>query len=183
MMANLLIKWTRSPAAPMLAALLLAGAALAEEKSVKRAELTVREGKGSIYKPVATLRRGDVVNVVGRDETNSRWLKVSVGGKTGWVYEDALETRAVASSAGGVGFINAGATAAPNAAAASGNFEDRISVTGGVTLAGGGWDAKTYAQANKLNPAGLQAMMGSRQALTPQQIEAFMSQGKVGAGQ
>lgn len=178
---KVLLRLTRSPAAPALAALLLAGTVLGEEKSVKRAELIVREGKGSIYKPVATLHRGDVVNVVGRDDKNSRWLKVDVGGKTGWVYEDTLESRALASGGGRAGMLDASATPSANTAAAS--SVGLVSETGEVTLRGEGWDSRAFAQKNGLNASGVQGLMSTRQALTPQQVDAFMSQGKVGSAQ
>src|SRR5688500_1450549 len=66
--------------------------ALAEDGWVRKAEVVVRDGKGGIYRPLATYRRGDWLWVVGRER---RWLKVDLGGRTGWVYEDALNARPI----------------------------------------------------------------------------------------
>lgn len=159
----------------------LANPAAAEEKVVKRAELIIREGKGSLYKPVVTLHRGDVVNVVGRDPTNARWLQVQVNGQTGWVYEDALEARNVTVAQGNrSGFGGSGASVGANAAASSSGFEGGLAPTE-LSIAGAGWDARQYAQKRSLNAAGLQAILNARQSITGPELEAFQSQGKVGS--
>src|SRR5687768_1553325 len=67
----------------------------AEDMWVKKAAVKVRAGKGSIHKVVATLGKGDRLTVVERDMADPKWLKVSAGGKTGWVYEDALNKKPV----------------------------------------------------------------------------------------
>jgi uncharacterized protein YgiM (DUF1202 family) len=158
---------------------LVAVPASAEERVAKRSDVVIREGKGSIYKPVATLRRGDSVNVVGKDDANPRWLKVEVNGKAGWVYEDALESRSAMAARGPrSGFANSGASAGAEGLAAS-----SVGIDGDgreFTLAGAGWDARRYAQQKNLNTTGLQAVTNARQALSGQELEAFQSQGKVG---
>ena len=62
---------------------------------IMRNGTVVRSGKGALYEPLATLKRGERLTVVGRDPGPRSWLEIEVNGVRGWVYADSLYDRPV----------------------------------------------------------------------------------------
>lgn len=157
---------------------------VAEDGWVRPAKLVVREGKGCVYRPLATFRRGDRLRVVGGER---RWLKVDLGGRAGWVYQDALNARPIDPDTGAE--IEPGARDG-NAAAGDGlpvrlGPPFRVCRFGGTLLElspadRGGWHAGSYQAARGLDPSGLRRVRAARLALTPPRLERFMADGGVG---
>jgi uncharacterized protein YgiM (DUF1202 family) len=78
----------RTITAAALAVAACAAAAVAETRYVERAKVEVKDGKSIAGKVLATLKRGDAVNVTRRDADG--WLQVAVPAGNGFVFEKAL---------------------------------------------------------------------------------------------
>ena len=80
------------------AVILTAGAvALAESVWVKTESVELRSGQGAVYPVVAAAKKGAELTVISRE---GKWIQVSSGGVTGWVYESALSPQKVSGSGG-----------------------------------------------------------------------------------
>ena len=142
----------------------VAAIAAAEEVWVKRPSLPIREGKGAAFATVATARQGDKLSVVGHE---GKWLKVQLGDKQGYVYEDSISAREI--KAGGDDLraaLGGPDTSALAADAAAKGLEPQ---------------AVAYAKNKNLSSASLEKMIARRNAVTGQQWIAFTNEGKVGA--
>jgi uncharacterized protein YgiM (DUF1202 family) len=137
-----------------------AAVAAAEEVWVKRPSLNIREGKGAAFATVATARQGDKLSVVGHE---GKWLKVQLGDKQGYVYEDSISAREIKARAA----LGGPDTSALAADAAAKGLEPQ---------------AIAYAQNKNLSSAPLEKMIARRNAISGQQWIAFTSEGKVGPG-
>lgn len=73
----------------LLLAAVFAGTVDAEEKYIRRASVTGRSGPASYYDATFVLKQGTPVTVA---ETQGSWLKVTVGGKDGWIPATALSS-------------------------------------------------------------------------------------------
>jgi len=147
-----------------LAAMLLwpAASALAEDVWVNRTELQIREGKGAAFAPVATARKGEKLTVISRE---GKWLKVQLGDKQGYVYEDAISARQV-SAGGDLGsLLGSPDSSGLSAAAAAKGLQP---------------GALTFANSGNFNTAPLQAMIARRNAVTGAEWVAFAQAGNVG---
>jgi hypothetical protein len=148
----------------VLPALLLCAAttALAEDVWVNRAQLQIRDGKGAAFAPVATAKKGDKLVVITRE---GKWLKVQLGDKQGYVYEDAISPRQV-SAGGDLGsLLGSPESSGLSAAAAAKGLQP---------------GAVTFASTGNLSTAPLQAMIARRNAVTGPEWVAFAQAGNVG---
>jgi uncharacterized protein YgiM (DUF1202 family) len=99
--------------------LLVAAAATAQTSTrwVDRTKADVRAGKASFHPVVDTVLKGEQVQIL---KTEDRWLNVQTPrGRAGWLFEQALSTKAV--SPGGSDFLKSvpGGDASTSATAAS----------------------------------------------------------------
>ncbi|MCC6804260.1 MAG: SH3 domain-containing protein [Anaerolineae bacterium] len=71
----------------LLTATLVAGAVLAQDSVLAQAYRTVnvRSGPGTQYDIIGQLTSGDEVQVTGRSDEDSNWLRVAFDGREGWV--------------------------------------------------------------------------------------------------
>jgi uncharacterized protein YgiM (DUF1202 family) len=137
------------------------GVAIAEDVTVQRETLDVRSGKGAMFGSVAQVHKGDTLTVIDHD---GKWLKVSVNGKEGWVFEDALAARKSNALGDAARALSGDSSASDTSSSAAAK----------------GLDSFDYAKSKNLNPAGLEAMEQARQRVTPEAWEAFMKEGHVG---
>jgi len=139
--------------------------AAAEEVWVKRMTLPIREGKGAAYATVATAVKGERLQVV---EHDGKWLKVQLGDKQGYVYEDSISPREV--KAGG-----------DELRAALGG-SDTSALAADAAAKGLQPETEAYAKSKNLNPATLETMIARRKSITGEQWTVFATEGKVGPG-
>ena len=146
-----------------------AGLALADEIVVRAKAVDIRAGRGSMFPVVATLKSGDRLQV---EERQGKWLRVSVGGKEGFVVETAL----AAAGGSGLGALSQGAnTLAGNAQASE--------VGASAAARGIGVDpvAAQYASSQGMSTAGIEQMLANRnRVVNSGQWLKFTQQGKVG---
>jgi uncharacterized protein YgiM (DUF1202 family) len=150
----------------------------AEDIYVKKAEVTLRQGKAAYSKKVATFGKGERLTV--EERAAGGWLKVSgPGGATGWVHDTALSRQPVKREAAAGGFADAGARAGAGTLSGRqiGDFVDENN----VHISGEGWEVTPYQTRNKLNPAGLRQMKSAKDKALAS-IESFVAEGNVGAG-
>lgn len=144
--------------------LLVSPAALAEDVFVKQATVIVRDGKGSAYDEVGKVKKGDKLQVVGRE---GPWIKVNLGSREGWVYETAVADSKPGGDLGaGLGKMlggNSQASSQSDAAAGKGFGE-----------------ALKWADSKHMSRAGLQRMYAIRKSVTGKEWEAFAKEGNVG---
>jgi len=147
-------------------ALTIAGTAtwvVAEEVWVKRPELDVRGAPSVAGNVVATVKKGQQLQVIGRE---GAWVKVKVGETEGYVSQNSLSDKKV-SGGGGLSTFAGG----PD--------------TSGATASAGvkGLDpmAEKYAAAKGLDPKRVDAMIARTEAISPDELAAFMREGKVGS--
>jgi uncharacterized protein YraI len=138
-------------------ALLVSGAStvLAESVWVQSDGVNILGGKGSIYPTVATVKKGQELQVLGRD---GKWVNVQIAnGPTGWVFESNLSAKKV----GGDLFsgLRGDSAAGLNTAAAA-----------------RGWDPATdqYATTKGMSKAPMDHLLQIKKSISPQEWEAFM---------
>jgi uncharacterized protein YraI len=136
----------------------------AEDVFVKQPSVTVRAGKGAVYEEVATVKKGDRLNVIARE---GKWLKVKVGPREGYVFETAVSGQPTGGDSGGglsrLMGAGSGTSAASDTAAGRGLGESLV-----------------WARSNNMDPSGLNRMLAARKRVTPQEWEKFTADGKVG---
>ena len=150
----------------------------------------VRSGKGAVYAPLAELKRGERLTVVGPNLGPRQWLEVEVNGVRGWVYADSLYDRPVDRRTGLELMSRLAYEAALQRiiAALVGREEfgaKRVCRFGTdlileFSVAGRGWDAARYQSARQLETAGLRSMRDQKQRITAERLNVFMSDGRVG---
>jgi hypothetical protein len=132
---------------------------------VKVPVLDVWARKGSMFGTVATLKDGDTLQVV--EKQNDGWLRVSVGDKEGFIKETALAPP----KGGGFGEafkgMNIGRTEAADPSA---------------SMAARGIDEGTayYVTTKNLPTDGLDEMLAAREAVVGQRFQQFITDGNVG---
>jgi uncharacterized protein YgiM (DUF1202 family) len=146
--------------------LICCGAVAAEEVWVKRMSLPIREGQGAAFATVATAVKGDKLQVVERD---GKWLKVQLGDKQGYVYEDSISAREV--KAGG-----------DELRAALGGGSETSALAADAAAKGLQPETEAYTKSKNLNSASLEKMIARRKSVTGEQWTAFTADGKVGPG-
>ena len=136
-----------------------AGIAVAEDVWVDRPVTKILGGKGSLYPVVAEVHQGDKLTVVERD---GGWVHVQFQGNDGWVFGKSLSAREV----GGDAFANAN-NGQSNGATAS--------------AAAKGFTEMDFATSKGYSPQPLLQMEADIKAeVTPDGLEKFMADGKVG---
>ncbi|HEY7086987.1 MAG TPA: SH3 domain-containing protein [Tepidisphaeraceae bacterium] len=160
----------RSWRGAMIATAVLVGGAgalafAAEQVAVEVKVLVIRSGKGSMYPPVAEAKQNDKLDVVGREADS--WLRVSYGGKEGYVKDTALKPRgAVGLSGLAEGMTQmTGQTSDVGASAAARGIDD---------------DARQYAVSKGMNPEPLNQMLRNRDRVAGERWIQFTNEGKVG---
>lgn len=143
----------------------LAGAAAAEDVYVNSAQAILRDGKGLAYNEVATVKKGGKLTVI---ERQGNWVKVRSGdNKEGWVSQSSLTAN---NPGGGMGDLSKLLGGGSSSSAAS-------SAEAGKGLG----EALEYAKGRKLSLAGLEKMKAIRKSVKGAELDAFMSEGKVGS--
>jgi uncharacterized protein YgiM (DUF1202 family) len=136
---------------------------LAEDVWVKRPELDLRASPSVAGNVVATVKKGQQLQVIARE---GAWVKVKAGDTEGYVSQNSLSDKKVA---GGGGVLSAVA-GGPN--------------TSGATASAGvkGLDkmAEEYAAAKGLDPTRVDEMIARTKRITPEELAAFTREGKVG---
>ena len=147
--------------------LAIAPISFAEDVFVKQATVIVRDGKGSAYDEIGKARKGDKLQLVGRE---GPWLKVRIAGREGYVYETAVADSKPGEDLGaGLSKMlgaNSGASSQSDAAAGKGFGE-----------------ALKWADSKRLSRAGLQRMYAIRKSVSGKEWEAFAQEGNVGPTQ
>jgi hypothetical protein len=143
----------------------LSSAVGAETVYVKFGNASIHSGTDSTSAVVAPLKQGEQLKVIGRENS---WLKVSVGGKEGYIHKNAISNAPV-----------------KDQAATSGKGDLRVmSAEAGLAGRGLGPDAEKWAQGKNLNPSGLIRMLDlSKQfrANDPNGLHQFVTAGHVGS--
>jgi uncharacterized protein YraI len=142
---------------------LAVGVAMAEQVWVKSESVEIRGGKGAVYPVVGTAAKGAALEVLGHE---GKWLKVKVGEKQGYVFENAISAEEVGGGGNLLAAVGAGSNASEMSSSASAKGLEQ--------------DAQVYADQKNLNPAPLNKLIQLRNQITPQQWEAFTAEGKVG---
>jgi len=132
---------------------------LAEDVWVNRPSLDIRDGKGAAYPVVVTAKKGDKLSIVARE---AKWLKVSFGGKEGYIFENSISPKQVAPEK--MSDMSAEAKAMTTDAAAKGLEPEALA----------------YAKSHSLNDAGLNQMKAMRKLVSGKDFEQFTTEGKVG---
>ena len=146
------------------AGLCFAQAAAAPEHVWAKQAIVIREGKSGFANEVFTAKKGDQLTVLARE---GPWLKVQLGDKQGYVFENAMSKKKVGAGQG-LGDMMAGgdSTSGMNTAAA-GKGLDKI--------------AEDYAQNKNMDPKVVDAMIDRNKRITEAERQAFMAEGNVGA--
>ena len=133
-----------------------ASAALAETVYVKLRSGTIRSGADATLAPLADVKQGDKLEVLGHEGS---WLKVSVGGKQGYIHQNAISDKPVGGQGGSLGKGSSNVTAS----------------AGGASLAGRGIgdDAGKWSQGKNLNIAGLERMLVQNEVIRHQSGDIF----------
>lgn len=156
------MKRSRWVAAALIAAATMSAAAWAEDVWVQSKLVVVRANKGPAYAEVATVKKGDKLNVVARE---GAWIKVSVGGKEGFIPAKAISNTQIA------GDMDLSMFKANTARVDTSNAGKGVSET-----------AQKFAQGRGMSHAAVEQLEKFRDAIrdNPREWEAFMQQGRVG---
>jgi hypothetical protein len=140
---------------------LTAAAVSAEDVFVKYATGPVYTTKSARAGTVAVLKRGDKLQVLGRE---GAWLKVMADGKEGYIGSNSVAT-AQNSGGGGVSFLGSSGSESATAGAAAKGVDD----------------STKWAKTNSKSTAGLDRMEALRYSLIKDgDCEKFAVEGKVG---
>jgi uncharacterized protein YgiM (DUF1202 family) len=146
--------------------LAVAGACFAQaaEQVWTKQAVDIREGKSGFSKIVVSAKKGDQLTVLAREGT---WVKVQVGDKQGYVFQNALSEKKVGSGQS-IGDMMAGGDSTSGMSAAN--------ATKGLDQI-----AEDYAKNKNMDPKVVDAMIARNTAITDAERVAFMRQGNVGA--
>jgi hypothetical protein len=140
-------------------------AAMAEDAAVKFNQVKVFAENTTASDTVTSLSKGEKVQVLARQ---GPWVKVSAGGKQGWISANSLGDPKGKSMFAGLG-------------EAAGKVSGSDSASG--SAAGkGGLPSEQWAQSKNLSRAGLQRMMALRETVGGGEIKTFDTEGNVGIG-
>ena len=138
----------------------------AEVVYVKLRSGTLRSEKDASTAPVAGVKQGDKLQVIGREGS---WIKVSIGGKQGYIQQNSISTEPVGGRGG---------TLSQSVASLSGS-------EAGAGLAGRGLgdDAKKWSQGKGLNNSGLERMLVQNEVIRHESgdiVNQFAKTGNLG---
>lgn len=136
--------------------------AVAEEVWVKRPELNVRAGKGAAFETVATVKKGQKLEVIAREGT---WVKVKVGDTEGYVSQNSLSDKKVSGGGGLSTFAGGPDTSGATASAGAKGLDEM---------------AEQYAAAKGMDPKRVDEMIARTKAITGEEWAAFTREGQVG---
>ncbi len=139
--------------------------AIAEDATVKFDQAKVFTGKSAGFDTVATLKKGDKVQVLARE---GAWVKVSAGGKQGWIGTNSLGDAKGKSFLAGIGEAASGASGSSSAS--------------GSAAGKGAGESERWAQSNNMNRSGLERMLALRNTVNGSEFEKFTTEGNVGPG-
>jgi hypothetical protein len=141
------------------------GAAAAAVVYVNAERLDVVDKKRSVAKTVVTVDRNAPLNVIAKE---GNWYKVETGGKQGYVFANAVSDKP------GQGGKNAGVSLS----AVNGGPVPKLESAAAVK--GLNANAQKYASTNGLNTSGLREVQRRREAISGDEFERFLRQGKLG---
>ena len=143
----------------------MTGIAAAEQVVVQVQSLVIRNGKGSMFAPVAEVPNGTSLDVIERQSDG--WLHVKVNDKDGYVKETALKPRSPSMLGGAPASANAmtGNTSDVGAAAAARGIRD---------------DATVYASSKGYKTDALQQMIDNRNRVIGDPWLRFTYEAKIG---
>ena len=145
-------------------ALAIAGGAtivLAEEVWVKRPELDLRAAPSAAGNVVATVKKGQKLEVLGRE---GAWVKVKAGDVEGYVSQNSLSDKKVSGGGGVLSALGADTSGATASAGATG-LDDM---------------AEKYAAAKGMDPKRVDEMIARTKSITADELSAFTREGQVG---
>jgi hypothetical protein len=140
-------------------------AAVAEDATIRYDDAKVRTGKSAGFDTIATLKKGDKVQVLAHE---GPWAKVSAGGKQGWIGINSLGDAKGKSFFAGAGELAAGASGSSSASAAGAGK--------------GAGESEQFAQSKNLSRSGLDRMLALRNTINGSEFEKFTTEGNVGPG-
>jgi hypothetical protein len=138
----------------------------AEVVYVKLRSGTVRSAKDATVAPVTDVKQGDKLDVIAREGS---WLKVSVGGKEGYIQQNAISAEPVGGKGGTLGMSSSGQTAR--------------GADAGLAGRGLGDDAAKWSQGKNLNVSGLEKMLVQNEVIRHKSgdvLGEFVRAGNVG---
>jgi uncharacterized protein YgiM (DUF1202 family) len=138
--------------------------ATAQEIVYAKQAVPIREGKSGFANVVVTTKKNDKLTVLARED---KWLKVQLGDKQGYVFENAISDKKVGS---GQGFGNA---------MAGGDSASGLDTS--AAFKGLDENAEIYAKNKNMNPKVVDAMIARNTAIADADRVAFMKEGKVGS--
>jgi uncharacterized protein YgiM (DUF1202 family) len=145
----------------------LSSAVGAETVYVKFGNAAIRSGQHSTDAVVAPVKQGDQLQVVGRENS---WLKVSIGGKQGYIHKNSISTEPVQIQRGSSG---------------NSKYAGRgMSAEAGLAGRGLGPNAEKWAQGKNLNPSGLMRMLDQNKEIrfnSGDALQQFVTAGHVGS--
>ncbi len=141
-----------------------AQAAASEEVWTKQA-VDIREGKSGFATVVVKAKKGDKLTVLARED---KWLKVQLGDKQGYVFENYISQKKVGAGQGLGDMMAGGDSTSGMSTAAAGKGLDEV--------------AEKYAQNKNMDPKVVDVMIDRNKAITEAERQAFMAEGNVGAG-
>ena len=146
--------------------LAVAGACFAQaaEQVWTKQAVDILEGKSGFSKVVVSAKKGEQLTVVGREGT---WVKVQLGDKQGYVFQNALSEKKVGSGQSLGDMMAGGDSTSGMSTAAAGKGLDQM--------------AEDYAKNKNMDPKVVDAMIARNTAITDAERVAFMRQGNVGA--
>jgi hypothetical protein len=126
----------------------ISASALAETVYVKLRSGIVRTGADAKLAPVADVKQGDKLDVLSHEGS---WLKVSIGGKEGYIHQNAVSDKPVGGQGGSLGKGSSNVTAS----------------AGGASLAGRGLgeNAEKWSQGKGLNTAAVERMIAQNKVI------------------
>jgi hypothetical protein len=146
------------------AVLAVAGVASAEDVYVKMPTARVKASAGAGADDVARLKKGDKLQVLGRQGS---WVKVKVGDKEGYVHENSV------SASGGGGGETGGLSQILGGASGS-------SAASSAEAGRGIGESLAYAKSHGMSTSGLDRMLAMRGQVSGAEWQRFTSEGNVG---
>ncbi len=140
------------------------GAAAAAVVYVAADRLDIVEKKRAVAKVVLTVDRNAALTVIAKE---GRWYKVSVDGKEGYVFDQAVSEQPVGARGKGVALSKVQGGSIPQLETAA-------------AVKGLGEGARQYASSGGLRTAGLEELIRRSEAVTPAEFDQFTAAGGLG---
>src|SRR4051812_20322608 len=132
------------------------GATVIEQREIRVDQVTVRGGKGVMFPLVGTLKQGEQLSVL--EKQNDGWLRVQVQDKEGYVWAKSLEPPPN-------GGLLAGLNPSKLGAGAGKSDPNASSVTASAAAKGIGEGPRFYASTNNYDMTGLFEMIDARDSV------------------